>query len=234
MISIMPASDDAQYSTSPSQRRKGDRLEEHRPEPVLGSRRCRVHETGRHAQLRSTRPAASIGRTRKAKASAGRPPRTRSHSTEHRAQIVCGHFGDNRTRESYGLCRRGDRFEVSQTPGWIAIAKAPVECLVAGRRCEAFALVRTVEIERRRLRRAINPSVASQGEMWIMLMQIIPSADAIGQTGLDASGRSVRTFLTPTPPGQAAILSRAFGSGWRAGKQEELSRIRLVDQRMVV
>jgi hypothetical protein len=27
----------------------------------------------------------------------------------------------------------------------------------------------------------INPSVASQGEMWIMLMQMIPSTDAIGQ-----------------------------------------------------
>jgi hypothetical protein len=27
----------------------------------------------------------------------------------------------------------------------------------------------------------INPSVASQGEMWTMLMQMIPSADAIGQ-----------------------------------------------------
>ena len=60
----------------------------------------------------------------------------------------------------------------------------------------------------------INPSVASQGEMWIMLMQMIPSADAIGQTGLDASSAmGARTFVTPVAFTQAATLSRASGSG---------------------
>jgi hypothetical protein len=39
------------------------------------------------------------------------------------AQIVCGHFGDNRSRESDGLRRRGNRFEVSQTPVRVAIAR---------------------------------------------------------------------------------------------------------------
>ena len=64
---------------------------------------------------------------------------TRSHPAEHHAQIVCGHFGDNRSRESNGLRHRGNRLEVSQTPGRVAIAKAPVECLVARGRCEPFA-----------------------------------------------------------------------------------------------
>jgi hypothetical protein len=71
--------------------------------------------------------------------------------------------------------RRGDHFDVSQTPVRVAIAKAPVEGLIAWRRCEPRAYVRTVEIERRRRREyggdpLINPSVASHGEMWIMLM----------------------------------------------------------------
>jgi hypothetical protein len=60
----------------------------------------------------------------------------------------------------------------------------------------------------------INPSVASQGEMWIMLMQRIPSADAIGQTGLDASSAmGARTFVAPVAFAHAATLSRASGSG---------------------
>ena len=47
----------------------------------------------------------------------------------------------------------------------------------------------------------INPTVASQGEMWIMLMQIIPSADAIGQTKCKASrAMGARTFVTPLWP----------------------------------
>jgi hypothetical protein len=40
----------------------------------------------------------------------------RSHPAEHHAQIVCGHFGDNRNRESNGLRHSCDHFEVSQTP----------------------------------------------------------------------------------------------------------------------
>jgi hypothetical protein len=51
--------------------------------PVRGGRQRRVDETERYAQCRSTRPAASIGRTRQAKA--GRPPRTGSHSAKHHA-----------------------------------------------------------------------------------------------------------------------------------------------------
>jgi hypothetical protein len=42
-----------------------------------------------------------------------------------------GHFGDNRSRESNGLRHGGNRLEVSQTPDPVAVAKAPVECLVA-------------------------------------------------------------------------------------------------------
>jgi hypothetical protein len=37
---------DGCWRDSPSQRRKDDGLEEHRPEPALGSRRRRVDETG--------------------------------------------------------------------------------------------------------------------------------------------------------------------------------------------
>ena len=57
---------------------------------------------------------------------------TRSDPAEHHAQIVCGHFGDDRSRESIGLRHRGNRFEVSQTPVRVAIAKAPIECLLLG------------------------------------------------------------------------------------------------------
>jgi hypothetical protein len=57
---------------------------------------------------------------------------TRSHAPEHHAQIVCGHFGDNRSRESNRLRDRGNRFEVSKAPVRVAIAKTPVECLVLG------------------------------------------------------------------------------------------------------
>src|SRR5580704_11935594 len=42
---------------------------------------------------------------------------TRSHPPEQHAEIVCGHFGDSRSRETNGLRYRGNRFEVSQTPG---------------------------------------------------------------------------------------------------------------------
>ena len=81
---------------------------------------------------------------------------------------------------------RSDRLEVSQTPGRVAIAKVPVERLVAWSRYEPFTFVRAIEIERRRPREyegrpLINPSVTSQGEMWAMLMQVIPSAEVIGQ-----------------------------------------------------
>ena len=73
---------------------------------------------------------------------------SRSQPVEHHAQIVCGHFGDSRNRESNGLRYRSDRLEVSQTPGLVAIAKVPVERLVARGRCEPFAFVRAIEIER--------------------------------------------------------------------------------------
>jgi hypothetical protein len=59
-------------------------------------------------------------------------------------QIVCGHLGDSRNRESNGLRDRCDRFEVSQTPGRVAIAKASVERLVARSRCESFAFEWTI------------------------------------------------------------------------------------------
>src|ERR1700722_6893023 len=36
----------------------------------------------------------------------------RSYSAEHHAQIVCGHFGDNRSRKSNEMRGRGNRFEV--------------------------------------------------------------------------------------------------------------------------
>ena len=60
----------------------------------------------------------------------------------------------------------------------------------------------------------INPSVASHGEMWTMLMQMIPSAEAIGQTDCEASRRiGLRTFVTRVAFTHAATLSRASGSG---------------------
>jgi hypothetical protein len=61
---------------------------------------------------------------------------------------------------------------------------------------------------------SISPNVASQGEMWTMLMQMIPSADAIGQTECKASrAMGARTFATPVAFTHAATLSRASGSG---------------------
>jgi hypothetical protein len=54
--------------------------------------------------------------------SMGHPRNDRLHSAEYDAQIVCRHFGDNRTRKSDGLRHRGNRFEVSQTPVRVAIA----------------------------------------------------------------------------------------------------------------
>jgi hypothetical protein len=63
-----------------------------------------------------------------------------------------------------------------------------------------------------------------QGEMWTMLMQMIPSADAIGQTECDASrARGAHTFVTRVAFIQPATLSRASSSGsegrkTRAGK----------------
>jgi hypothetical protein len=115
---------------------------------------------------------------------------------------------------------RGNRFEVSQTPVRVAIAKAPVECLVARGRCEPFAFVWTVEIKSGDVGESIaaapliNPRVAPHGEIWIMLMQMIPSADAIGQTECEASrATGARTLETPAAFTQAAILRRASGSG---------------------
>src|SRR5208337_529960 len=78
---------------------------------------------------------------------------SRSYSTEHHTQIVCGHLDDRRNRESDGLRGRCDRCEVSQTPGRVAIAKASVERLVARGGCESFAFVWAIEIERRRRRK---------------------------------------------------------------------------------
>jgi hypothetical protein len=57
-----------------------------------------------------------------------------------------------------------------------------------------------------------------------MLMQMIPSADAIGQTECDTfRATGARAFVTPVAFTHAATLSRASGSGsegWktRAGK----------------
>ena len=47
-----------------------------------------------------------------------------------------------------------------------------------------------------------------------MLMQMIPSADAIGQSESIASkATGVRTFVTPVAFTHAAMLSRASGAG---------------------
>ena len=78
---------------------------------------------------------------------------SRSDPVKHHAQIVCGHLCYCRNRESDGLRDRCDRFEVSQTPGRVAITKASVERLVARGRCESFAFVWAIEIERRRRRK---------------------------------------------------------------------------------
>ena len=53
-----------------------------------------------------------------------------------------------------------------------------------------------------------------------MLMQRIPSADAIGQTGLDgSSAMGARTFVTPAAVAQAATLSTASGSGSEGSRE---------------
>jgi hypothetical protein len=66
------------------------------------------------------------------------------------------------------------------------LARSPIVFVIAQ---EPFAFVWTIGIERRRRREyrgrtLINPSVASQGEMWTMLMQMIPSAEAIGDASV--------------------------------------------------
>jgi hypothetical protein len=91
--------------------------------------------------IEAIRRALELGGVGFTQAQPGVRMRARSHPAEQHAQIVCGHLGDSRNRESNGLRRRCDRFEVSQTPGRVAIAKAPVERLVARGRCEPFAFV---------------------------------------------------------------------------------------------
>ena len=99
---------------------------------------------------------------------------------------------------------------------------------VARGRCEPFAFVWTVEIERRSRREyrgapLINPTVASQGEMWIMLMQIIPSADAIGQTECKASrAMGARTFVTSVAFTQRRRSAVRSGSG--SNESRKISR----------
>ena len=65
----------------------------------------------------------------------------------------------------------------------------------------------------------INPSVAPQGEMWTMLMQMIPSAEVIGQGDREASKTmGARTLVTRVAFTHAATLSSASGSrseGWK-------------------
>jgi hypothetical protein len=66
----------------------------------------------------------------------------------------------------------------------------------------------------------INPSVASQGEMWTILMQMIPSADAIGQTECKASrAMGARTFVTPVAFTHAATLAGHPDQDRKVGKQ---------------
>jgi hypothetical protein len=127
---------------------------------------------------------------------------TRLHSAVHNTQIVCRHFGDNRSRESSGLRHRGNRFEVSQTRfglrsrrlrsnAWLLGAVANLSRMYGSLRYNGAAEGSIAAAP------LINPSVAFHGEMWTMLMQMIPSADAIGQTECDASSAmGARTFVT--------------------------------------
>src|ERR1700733_13693918 len=83
----------------------------------------------------------------------------------------------------------------------------------------------------------INPSVASQGEMWTMLMQMIPSADAIGQTGLEASSamgaRSSRLWHSPMrrhsaghPDQDRKVGKQGLGDFSQNERHARLSRLR--------
>jgi hypothetical protein len=74
----------------------------------------------------------------------------------------------------------------------------------------------------------INPSVAFQGEMWTMLMQMIPSADAIGQTECDASnamGAHIREVCGLYPSGHTQQGVR-FRIGRLENESREMSRER--------
>ena len=111
---------------------------------------------------------------------------SRSDPVKHHAQIVCGHLGDSRKRESNGLGDRCDGFEVSQTPGRVAIAKFSVERLVARGRCKSFAFVRAIEIERRR-RRKYRRRTPDQSE------RRIPRSPSLGRkSGCWSSGPKAR------------------------------------------
>jgi hypothetical protein len=71
----------------------------------------------------------------------------------------------------------------------------------------------------------INPRVASQGEMWTMLMQMLPSADAIGQFDCEASrAMGARTLVARAAFAQAPILGRASGSESLENESREISR----------
>ena len=70
-------------------------------------------------------------------------------------------------------------------------------------------------------------SRSPQGEMWIMLTQMIPGQPTpIGQNGMQrgVQGRGARTFVTPVAFTHAATLSRASGPG-SEGWKTRLSRL---------
>jgi hypothetical protein len=141
----------------------------------------------RHAQLRSTRPAASIGQSRKAKTRAGRPPRGHDHIRRNTTLRLFPGISVTTGAKNPTDCALKATASRSRRPrAGLRSRQAPIECLVARGRFEPFAYVRgrrDRQATRRKYRGGplIIPMVASHGECG-PLMQMIPSADAIGQT----------------------------------------------------
>ena len=135
-------------------------------------------------------------------------------SAKNHAEIIGRHFDDFGPAEARDLAAGGDRLEIAHAPGGVLRAQARVEGLIALRGMSAIALVRPVKIERApggKIWRAPSnrPSVAAQGEIWIMLRQISASARSIGQGAYAASDPAARTFATPEDAIHAETLARA-------------------------
>ena len=121
---------------------------------------------------------------------------------EHDAQIVCRHFRGCRPRNptdcaiavTASRSRRpqvGLRSRRLRSNAWLLEVVANPSRSMDHRDENGAVRGRIAAAPR------INPSVVSQGEMWTMLMQMIPSAEAIGQGDCEASKTiGARTLVT--------------------------------------
>ena len=150
---------------------------------------------------------------------AGRAP-----PQDHR-EVVRRHLDDLFECEARALRRRGHRLEIAHAPVGVAARAGSRRTPRCSARCARRRACRRRRDRARRRRRAdapaprISPSVAAQGEMWIMLMHRI-AASGLGmpasssQSGAATSSASGgRTFATPAAAIHAAMLARCVRLG---------------------